>query len=510
MSNLSDLLPAGGSGKTVEMVASGALSNGDKVILQSDGTSKVISNPLSRHSQANIMLGGTIPSVNSSYSYISCVAIDSGDSTKIIVAYSDGTSRIVSGTITGSSITFGTPYVFYSGNATNMDIVHDPDNSGSFIFLWGYSNKLYRTVITVTGSTISKGSDVKFESGTSNNRAKIRPVPNNPGYFLVAWKIYNKGYVTLMHRTGSQTSLTQGTKYEFYSASADNINISLANNSSGKFIIGFQATANSNRGYVVVGDITSFSSKTISLGSFYYYESDSQTRLSGLEFDMSDPSKFVVVWPDSGSSNYGSARVGSISGTTITWGTQQIYKSANCQIGNSLSAYSTGFVFTFIYYTGSSYLFYAKGCYISSGTTLVFLDVNSNAGIMMGANASQSTPNYYRGLAMGDPTTDGRFILSFDDSSNSRYIGVALIEAAAKVSNLTADNFIGTAEGAFADTATATVMLRGGITTTQSSLTIGSTYYVQGDGTLSTTPGSPSVTAGKALTATALLIGGSS
>jgi hypothetical protein len=76
--------------------------------------------------------------------------------------------------------------------------------------------------------------------------------------------------------------------------------------------------------------------------------------------------------------------------------------------------------------------------------------------------------------------------------------------------NLTSTNFIGTSEGAFADTATATVMLRGGITTTQSGLTTGSKYYVQGDGTLSTTPDSPSVTAGKALSATTLLIGGSS
>jgi len=51
-------------------------------------------------------------------------------------------------------------------------------------------------------------------------------------------------------------------------------------------------------------------------------------------------------------------------------------------------------------------------------------------------------------------------------------------------------------------------MLRGGITTTQSGLTTGSTYYVQADGTLSTTADSPSVVAGQALSATTLLIEG--
>jgi hypothetical protein len=42
MTNVSDLFPAGGGNNTIEMVASGALANGDKVILQSDGTVKVV------------------------------------------------------------------------------------------------------------------------------------------------------------------------------------------------------------------------------------------------------------------------------------------------------------------------------------------------------------------------------------------------------------------------------------------------------------------------------------
>jgi hypothetical protein len=51
-------------------------------------------------------------------------------------------------------------------------------------------------------------------------------------------------------------------------------------------------------------------------------------------------------------------------------------------------------------------------------------------------------------------------------------------------------------------------MLQGGISTNQSSLAIGSTYYVQGDATLATTAGNPSVEAGKAVSATTLLLKG--
>ncbi len=42
MSNLSDLLPAGASGKKATFTASGTISSGDTVILNSDGTVSVV------------------------------------------------------------------------------------------------------------------------------------------------------------------------------------------------------------------------------------------------------------------------------------------------------------------------------------------------------------------------------------------------------------------------------------------------------------------------------------
>jgi hypothetical protein len=50
--------------------------------------------------------------------------------------------------------------------------------------------------------------------------------------------------------------------------------------------------------------------------------------------------------------------------------------------------------------------------------------------------------------------------------------------------------------------------MQGGISTNQTGLTIGSDYYVQGDGTLSTTADSPSVKLGKALSTTTALLSG--
>jgi hypothetical protein len=64
-------------------------------------------------------------------------------------------------------------------------------------------------------------------------------------------------------------------------------------------------------------------------------------------------------------------------------------------------------------------------------------------------------------------------------------------------------DFIGIADAAISDTASGNITIKGGVASNGlSSLTPGSTYYVQSDGTLSTT--SSSVTAGKALSATSI------
>jgi hypothetical protein len=74
--------------------------------------------------------------------------------------------------------------------------------------------------------------------------------------------------------------------------------------------------------------------------------------------------------------------------------------------------------------------------------------------------------------------------------------------------NLTSENFIGFSDGGYASGADASVFLSGSITKSQSSLTAGQQYFVQGDGTLATTADSISVIAGTAISATELIVKG--
>ena len=74
--------------------------------------------------------------------------------------------------------------------------------------------------------------------------------------------------------------------------------------------------------------------------------------------------------------------------------------------------------------------------------------------------------------------------------------------------NLTSENYIGISDGAYSNGQTATVQIIGAVDDAQSSLTPGQSYYVQTDGTLSTTADSPSVFAGTAIAATKLIVRG--
>jgi|SaaInlStandDraft_5_1057022.scaffolds.fasta_scaffold110915_2 hypothetical protein len=83
-----------------------------------------------------------------------------------------------------------------------------------------------------------------------------------------------------------------------------------------------------------------------------------------------------------------------------------------------------------------------------------------------------------------------------------------VFQAAGTATNLTSTNFVGITSKSIADTATGSITLQGGVSTNQSSLTSGSTYYVQADGTVSTVSTAPAVNIGKALNATTLKLKG--
>ena len=88
----------------------------------------------------------------------------------------------------------------------------------------------------------------------------------------------------------------------------------------------------------------------------------------------------------------------------------------------------------------------------------------------------------------------------YSDSGNSYRGTVNIYNVPSTTTNVS--DFIGLAADAISDTASGDINVKGGINEAQTGLTIGSDYYVQNDGTLSTT--SSSVKVGQAISATTI------
>ena len=107
-----------------------------------------------------------------------------------------------------------------------------------------------------------------------------------------------------------------------------------------------------------------------------------------------------------------------------------------------------------------------------------------------------------------DPDTQRLIGLYIDASSDDGFCFVSETDGTEITTNLATDgeSYIGIAKKTSTANSEAQITTFGGVDNQQSGLTAGQKYFVQSDGTFSTTAGSPSIVAGKALSATKLLI----
>ena len=492
-------LPASGA---ADFVASGTLPNGKPVILKANGQVEVVAE--SATSIAESIPAGSEVVYNSGTTNGSATAFDPNTPNNFVVVYKDNSSASegtsVVGTVSGTTISFGTPVVFDSA-ATNLpSISFDPNTAGKFVVAYTNSlNKGTAIVGTVSGTTVSFGSKVTFESsGSAYNILTFDP--NTTGKFVVTYQRQTSPYdgVAIVG-TLSGTSTSYGTAVVFNSGTTYPHAISFDPNTATKFVLAFQDGPNDNSGTAIVGTV---SGTSVSFGTEVVFNSGTSANM-GIAFDPANANKFVVVYQDGsesgGYTNAGTAIVGTVSGTTVSFGTAVVFNSGNTPQNRIAFDPNTATKFVVVYRDigDSNY----GGCRVGaiSGTTVSF----GTATFFHSATTNDI------GLAI-DTNSAGKFVVAYKDQGNSNY-GTAVLGQIATtidVTNLTATNFLGTATAAYTNGQTAKIMLQGGISTNQSSLAIGSTYYVQPAGTLTTSAGTPSVVAGKAISATTLLLKG--
>jgi len=476
VSNLSELLPAGGGGKNVKFVANGILPNGQAVVLKSNGQVEAVS----ISGLAESIPAGSESVFNSGSSNYKSISFDPNNSGKFVISYNDqGNSNYgtaIVGTISGTSISFGSEYVFDTGYSVFTSVSFDPNNSGKFVVCYrNLTNSSYGTacVGTVSGTSISFGSKYIFNSSTTNY-VNAAFDPNTAGKFVVCYGATDAARGKAIVGTVSGTSISFGSESVFNAANIEYPFLSFDPNNSGKFVIGYQDQGNSAYGTAIIGTI---SGTSISYGSESVFNS-ANTRNVSLSFDPDTSGKFVVVYHDNGNNYYGTAIVGTVSGTSISYGSESVFNSANTG-ETSISFYTNN--------SGKFVACYRDGGNSNYGTAIV--GTISGTSISFGSESvfNSGSTNYLS--SSFDPNNSGKFVVCYRDGGNSNY-GTAIVGQVSTLgTNLTSTNFLGITDDAIASGAAGKVTIKGGLKTELAGGTFavtvanpgsGNRYYING------------------------------
>ena len=493
--NGSDWASAGGGG-TIDMVASGTLSNGQTVIVTSDGKAAGVTTTgftESLGSETTVLSSSATGNIGGNILY---------DSTnnKIVIAFQDsgdsGKGKAFVGTVSGTSITFGSAVTFQNSAVNSVKI--GGDGSGKVVIVYkdpstSPGDKISAIAGDISGDSINFGSKATVSDNAffGNDLPDIAYDSNADKYVLVSKNNHTSNIISRV-LTVSGTTITSGSEVNVFnlgSMDEPRIQYDPVNQ---KVVIVSQRSGGSK---AIVGTV---SGTSISFGSAVDYESG-QAYYPDITYDAS-AGAMLITFQDGDDSYKSKLIAGTVSGTSISFGSPVIYASgtnysrANAVVYNAASETSSVF---FQDYGGSG----QPGKYLQatvSGTTVTINTAQT-------FNSGSGGPS---GFGIAYDSTNKVTVTAYVRTNNSNYGSAIVFRSPYVETNLTANNFIGFSDAAYTNGQTAKIQIEGSVDDAQTGLTTAKVHYVQTDGSLSTTAGTPSVSAGIAITDTKIIVKG--
>jgi hypothetical protein len=494
MSNLSELLPTGGGQNAVDFVASGTLSSGQTVALKSDGTVEAVAETVVPES------GGTPAAAASGNRTYNSLFVYHEALGQLIYIYLDG-NRYPSAsvcTLSGTTITFGTPVITNSNTSEALDALYMP-NTESIVIAFR-STTFYQGYVqagTATSSTTSWGG---INSQGTNSLNPVLAYHATTGHVITYYEEDSNYDDTYLGKCKGYS--VTGTTMTLQSTSNSLWGGSQAYGSSQAYGICYDS--NINR-IVVSGivpvppffftkvpkwNIVSYSGSFSVGANGNAVTSSTSAGRTGIHYDSTSQSVVYNYLLDANPTAFNVA-AGTLSTTALTLGS---YAS----LGTTYSASSLVSVITHDSNSGKNIAIFCGGSspypiyfrsFTTSGTSITLgntVTVTSSTGGPPNRSSITAIPNFQLAISYENTTNDRRDYsigqLSYTSTNNTSFIGI-------------------TAE-AISDTATGAVNVYGGINEAQTGLTIGSDYYVQNNGSISTT--SSAVKIGQAISATTI------
>lgn len=468
---------AGVGGGSVSVVAEGNIANGDRVVLLSNGKAQTISGV----SQA-------INGDNNIESYSSntyTLAAYDPSTEKLLVMWKEGSSsaytKAAVGTISGTSISFGTAVTTSSTEANYPKNCLISIGGGKFIYGWAGGSTILPQlrVISISGTTVSLGSVVNLVSHASGaylgdiswDSVNSRGLYSINNYSPYATQF---GTFTVSGTSISATSPVSHPSYNNYHSAYPQHDFDPV---AGKHVVAFKP---SSTNYVALVDT---STSTPSWGTEISTVSDS---MSGtvVRYLPSPANKTMVAYITT--SSFRSFFV-SVSGSTPSI-------SPNPNVPSISNVYSLSYDATYNrVFANISY---------NNVPSILTIDVGSSSFTNSTVSLTVSTGSSY---GVWDPSNEILFTLK--NTGLSPYqTNWAIFRPAA--GNLLLNSFIGISDGAYSSGQTATIQTSG-TDDAQTGLTAGQTYYVNSGNELVTEEIVDNVTnskVGVALSSTSILI----
>ena len=485
---------------TIVGKADGAVTKGKPVIVEADGDFAQVEGSSTSVVSPETQQVSTSPATEDKF----FIANNGSGTIGVISDSSSSGVQFVLGTDDGTSITWGTPVTVNSNTYfSGVSVYYDPDED-KFICTYiatSALNEVRSRIISYSGTTATlstESSAMTKDNATVNVVSSAYDTTNNKGYICLGKELGRMFTVTV-----SGTTITQSALSSQFSGSGNSMQFGhmVYDNTNNVGYITYRNEAISDYPYIQTYTV---SGNTFTFGTETVIESLAADGYVGVAEGSADGNGVCVAWKRSGTGiKYITPTFSGLAptvGTSATLSGGQVPDDSLYWEGAQVVNYnpvSKTFILAYQDTTGKFDIITNSGSV--SGGTLTFSDYDV---VYPTTNSSQ----YY---AISSPTgknANNAFIIQQRYNQSPNKIAGSIWGAAFSTSNLTAENYIGIAQETVSTNEDVKVTTVSGVDANQSSLTPAQLYYVQIDGTLSTTAGSPSVVAGIATSATTLLV----
>jgi hypothetical protein len=492
----------GGGGSTADAVAVGEMSTGDMVVANADGTVSIVAgNELAAAVNAPV---NATPDDSTQPDDVSAVVCMDLKNNRVVIAsqaLSANRGQVIVGEISGETISFGAPVIYISEDVRNIGIVYEP--VAEKVVVTDRRSSGTRITATVLNILPETNSATIIDTDDSIWNTTTRDSSNNPifdessGHVLVSYSDDQGGnYVSIAAfklRANGVIDSAIRTRLTNLGKAINKVPQIVRDPSSGRLVLCFKKDGNPYASDFATGTVSeSGAASFIDSGVktdfkvndivYLFYDPTSESILC--VFYDSDATA-IVAFPLKVSASNGALDLGEPVTLGVNKGGTDIRDQSACY--NPITG-------RFVVTTTPAYGAGQKGGYVEA-----WISESGEVGV--------STPkdnDIQKAHLAYDPVTK-YMILAGRSTSTATGTFAQTIQVGGFVTNLTGTNFIGVSKGDYSDGDDATVQVSG-VNSDQQGLVGGTAYYVQPDGSLSTSEGKPSVFAGTAIGPTKLNI----